>query len=304
MVDDVKIEIPFEPPEEFRQKVTYPFELNGVVFSPDFNKNGDVISYSGQISNLYVKMVSGKLILMNSWHKFLHENNYSDFYWKEIHDVMQLLSEVFGEGFWKSRITRLTAAVNLQCDPKTIVERLITFKGNPMEPMRPRNSRSVYGKRFASTHYNVKVYDKQFEVKRDARIDILPTLRVEKEMRMPYFQKRRNNPVPIYTPGDLISPNAASLLAYELSAVVLSLGFDYGISPMAMKDFHDASVVIVMSNPEYRKVLKKKSNYRTNKSYEKRLLELREEFKVEDYNEVLFTLVNQKVDFLNSQLVS
>lgn len=287
MVDDVKLEIPFDPPEEFKQKVPFPFELNGILFKPEFNKNGDVISYSAKLENLYVKLVSGKIILMNSWHKFFHGNNYSDFCWEEIQVCMQTLSTVFGDVFWKSRITKLTAGVNLQCNPKTIIERLISFKGNPMEPMRPRNSRSVYGKRFASTHYNVKVYDKQFEVKRNARMDILPTLRIEKEMRMPYFQKRKSNPVPIYTPGDLKNPNAATFLSYELFAVIFSLGFDYGISPMVMKDFHDASVVIFMSNPQYRKVLKKKSNYRTYKSYEKRLLELQEEFKVENYNEVL-----------------
>ncbi|WP_375585937.1 hypothetical protein [Cyclobacterium xiamenense] len=67
-----------------------------------------------------------------------------------------------------------------------------------------------------------------------------------------------------------------------------------------MKDFHDASVIVFMSNPDYRKVLKKKSNYRTYKSYEKRLQELREEFEVEDYNEKLVILLNQKIDLLKS----
>lgn len=300
MVDDVKMEIPFYPPEAFRQKVPFPFELNGLIFRPEFNKNGDVVSYSCQLENLYIKLISGKLILMNSLHKFWHGNNHSDFYWEEIQNCLQSLGEAFGEGFWKSRITRLTAAVNLPCDPKTIIERLISYNGNPMEPMRPRDGRAVYGKRFTSTHYGIKVYDKQFEVKKDTRVSILPVLRIEKEMKMPYFQKRKRNPVPIYTSVDLTNPHSATLLAHELNEVVFSLGFDYGISPMAMKDFHDASVVIFMSNPEYRKVLKRKSNYRTNKGYEKRLQDLREEFGVEDYKEKLLLLLNQKIDLLKS----
>ncbi len=175
-----------------------------MVFNPEFNYRGDVISYSAHLENLYIKMISDKLLVMNSWHKFYKVNNYSDFTWEELQDCMQTLSQYFGEGFWNARITKLTTAVNLTCNTEIMIDRLISFKGNPMEPMRPSNSSKVYGKRYASTHYNIKVYNKQFEVKKDARIEIVPTLRIEKEMRMPYFQKRRQNPIHIFSPMDLI----------------------------------------------------------------------------------------------------
>lgn len=298
MVDDLKIEIAIEPPFEFKEKVTYPFECYGVVFSPDFNKSGDVISYTSRFDNLFVKMISGKLFVMNSWHKFFHGNNFSDFSWQNIQDCLHKLEGKLGDDFWKARITKLSTSVNLEYAAEGVLERLISYKGNPMEPMRPRNSRSVYGKRFVSTHYNVKIYDKAFEISKDERISISPTLRIEKEMKMPYFQKRRKNPIQIYTPSDLLNPSSFEYLRFELFEIVWSLEFEYGIDPMKVQDFHDATVVVFMGDPEYKKVLKKKSNYRTYKSHEKRYEELRNEFKMENFNEILNALLEDKITLL------
>ncbi|WP_339706769.1 hypothetical protein [Algoriphagus aquimarinus] len=295
MVDDLKIEIAIEPPFEFKEKVTYPFEINGIVFSPEFNKSGDVISYSGKKENLYVKMISGKLLVMNSWHKFQQGNNYSDFTWKNLQDCLQNLAKIFGEGFWKARITKLTTSVNLHYDATGVIDDLISYKGSPMEPMRPRNSSKAYGKRFATTHYNIKVYDKSFQVNKEDRISILPTLRIEKEMKLPYFQKRRKNPVKIYTPSDLLNSVSFDYLAFELFEAIWSLGFKYGIDPMKVHDFHDATVVVFMGDPDYRKVLKKKSNYRTYKGHERRYEELRNEFRIQDCNEILNSLLEEKI---------
>lgn len=295
MVDDLKLEIPFDPPPEFREKVTYPFEMNGMVFNPSFNANGDVIHYSAQLDNLFVKLIAGKLLVMNSWHKFYKGNNYSEFSWQEMQDCMMVLEDYFGEDFWGSRVSKLTVALNIVCDAGKFVDRLISYKGNPMEPMRPRNSRKVYGKRYASTYYNIKVYDKQFEVIKDSRINIPPTFRIEKEMKLSYFQKRKKSPIPIFTPRDLKEPTTLGFLGLELQETVYSFGFDYGINPMATQDFKDASVVVFMSNPELQNVLKKKSNYRTFKSYEARMEELRLEFKVENYKEMLTEKVTKKM---------
>lgn len=298
MVDDLKIEIPIEPPLEFKEKVTYPFVMNGIVFNPEFNKNGDVVSYFGHWKNLFIKMISGKLLVMNSWHKFYRGGNYSDFKWEDLQECMEIFAEVFGDEFWKSRITKLTVAVNLSINADLVISRLISFDCCPMEPMKPRNSRLVYGKRFATANYNVKVYNKGFELERVERVEIPPTLRIEKEMKMPYFQKKRKNPIKIYTPSDLLDFTSFDLLAFELFSVVWSLGFDYGIDPMAVQDFHDATVVVFMGDPDYRKVLKKKSNYRTYKSHERRYEELRNEFKVENYNEILNDLLEEKIGLL------
>lgn len=295
MVDDLKLEIPINPPDEFKGKVSYPFEFNGMIFKPSFNANGEVIHYSAQLDNLFVKLIGAKLLVMNSWHKFYKGNNYSEFSWLEMQDCMKVLEDYFGEEFWDSRISKLTVGLNIVCDAGKFVERLISYKGNPMEPMRPRNSRAIYGKRFASTYYNVKVYDKQFEVLKDSRIHIPNTLRVEKEMNMNYFQGRKQNPILIFSPRDLREPTSLWFLGYELHETVHSLGFDYGIDPMSTEDFKDASVVVFMSNPEFQKVLKKKSNYRTYKSYEARMEELRREFNVENYKEMLSVIVEEKL---------
>lgn len=304
MVDDIKLEIPYDPPIEFRQKISAPFSWNGITFTPDFHKNGDVISYSGKLDNLYVKMISGKIILMNSLHKYYHGDNYSDFTAEDIKHCMEMLSEIFGEVFWDARITKLTAAVNFHCDASLYVKSLISFKGNPMEPMRPRNSAQVYGKRFASTHYNIKVYDKQFEVKKEDRLFIEPTLRIEKEMNMNYFHKRRLNPIHIYTPRDLIQSNVVDFLSFELYDLIDSLGFDYGIDPISMENLHDSNVVIYMSNPYYRKVLRKTSNYRTVKSYEKRLEELKNEFTRKDFKQSLTELLDEKIHIRQKESVT
>lgn len=300
MVDDLKIEISIEPPSEFKEKVSHPFEFYGTVLHPEFNKSGDVISYNGRLDNLFIKMVSGKVLVMNSLHKFYHGNNYSYFKWNDLQDCLQVLARIFGDDFWKARISKITAAVNFECEAPGIIERLISYGGEPMEPMRPRNSRLVYGKRFASTHYNVKVYDKAFEMKKEERVIISPSLRVEKEMRLPYFQKRNRNPIKIYTPADLLEPKALDFLSFELFDLIWNLGFNYGIDPMEVQDFHDATVVVFMGNSDFRKVLKKKSNYRTYKSHERRYEELREEFKAEDYNELLNNLLEKKVKILRA----
>ncbi|MGY6521411.1 MAG: hypothetical protein ACXIUD_06765 [Mongoliitalea sp.] len=295
MVDDLKFEIPFDPPLEFREKVSYPFEHVGLIFSPEFNRNGDVIHYAAQLKNLFIKMTASKLIVMNSWHKFYKGNNYSEFIWDELQECMRVLEGYFGEYFWDSRITKMTVGLNFNCDVAKFVDSLISYKGKPMEPMRPRDSRKIYGKRFVSSYFNLKVYDKQFEVLKDNRIHIPPTLRVEKEMKLTYFQKRKQNPILIFSPRDLKEPTVLDYIRFELQETIFSFGFDYGIDPMMTKDFKDASVVIFMSNPEFQKVLKKKSNYRTSKSYEARMEELRSEFEFENLREILIGMVEEKI---------
>lgn len=298
MVDDLKIEIPIEPPLEFKEKITYPFENNGMLFNPEFNKNGDVVSYSGHCKKLFVKMISGKLLVMNSWHKFYHGENYSDFTWDDLHECMEILASIFGDEFWKSRISKLTVSINLSIDAEQVISRLISFDGIPMEPMRPRNSRHLYGKRFVSSNYNVKVYNKGFEMDKVEKVEIPPTLRIEKEMKLPYFQKRRKNPIKIYTPMDLLDVKSFDMLAFELYSTVWSLGFSYEIDPMLVQDFHDSIVVVFMGDPVYRKVLKKKSNYRTYKNHERRYEELRNEFKVQNFNEIMNALLEDKLEVL------
>src|SRR5690606_33704186 len=108
--------------------------MNGIVFNPEFNKNGDVVSYSGYCKNLFIKMISGKLLVMNSWHKFYHGGNYSDFTWDELQECMDIFAAIFGDEFWKSRITKLTVSVNLSIDADHVISRLISYDGNPMEP--------------------------------------------------------------------------------------------------------------------------------------------------------------------------
>jgi hypothetical protein len=295
MVDDLKLEIPIEMPLVYREKMPCPFEVNGIIFSPEFNRHGDVLCYSGQLENLYLKMVSGRLLVMNSWHKFYHGDNWSDFTWDDLQNCMHRLADLFGDGFWRARITKLTASVNLSCEAGQYIERLISYKGNPMEPMRPRSSRIEYGKRHASTHYNIKVYDKSHEVKLTERLVIPSRLRIEKEMKMPYFHNRKKNPIRIYSPSDLTLPSSFDVLGFELFETISSLGFDYGINPMDVQDFQDSISVVFMGNPEYRKVLKKKSNYRTFKSHERRYEELRNEFQVENASGILNELLEQKM---------
>jgi hypothetical protein len=61
-------------------------------------------------------------------------------------------------------------------------------------------------------------------------------------------------------------------------------------------------VVVFMSDPKLQKALKKKFNYRTYKSYEARMDELREAFQVEDFKQFLSELVEEKINYYQKMI--
>jgi hypothetical protein len=73
-----------------------------------------------------------------------------------------------------------------------------------------------YGKKFYLTDYNVKGYDKTFEVKTHVRIKLnKPLFRFELEIYTRNLNKRKN-PIGIYTVRDLIDKEKYQMLADEL----------------------------------------------------------------------------------------
>lgn len=298
MIDDLKLEMPCFLLNEQRLNELKPFSWGAIIFSPAYNSDGECYYFKSKLKNLHLKICPGRLIIENSIHKFFKGNNYSDFPMCQVHDCLYQLAEILGFEFWDATITKLTTSINLQCDAEKYIDKLQTYKGYPMEPMRPRNSRKVYGKKFSASKYIIKVYDKAKSEKIENGLKIEPTIRIESEMYLSYVKKRSNNSIVIHTPKDLFNASVIESLARELNMVVDHLGFTTGLNPMAAKCFNDAQIILTINDQKGRMMLKNMADFRTKRRYENRYQALTTEFGVTDMQKELKILLKDKLEIL------
>lgn len=299
MIDDLLVEIDIVPPKEVEIEIREPFDYYDLIFSPLF-RSGRVIKYYANWKNLRLEICYNKLSIKNSWHKFYHGNNYGNYTFSDIKYTIEIFVNKFGKEILNARIKNMTIGCNLSLTPTDYYTKCASLGPKFFQEMRYGNIHKVYGHYVKETNKKFKIYDKQVEVKYHDRLTIQPTLRVELEMKMRYFQKRSKIPIRVYTLADLNQNEWISQIKNELANTIQRIVFNTDLPIEEDDSFTDFQIKRLMCNPINRRFVKLKS---TPKTYQK-WAKLYDEFiyKHQDVNlkENLVSLVDEKMKFLEN----
>ncbi|WP_200974841.1 hypothetical protein [Echinicola sp. 20G] len=297
MIDDVLLVMDITPPKEVINGTKQPFIWKDLIFAPSFRKDC-VIKYTATWKNLKLEIWYDQLKVNNSWHKFYHGNNYSDYTFEDIKQTIELFVEKFGLNFLKASIKKLTIGCNLSINSNKYYPRCISLGTTFFQEMRGGNTHVVYGQYAKQTNIKFKIYDKQYEVKIHNREKIVPTLRVEQEMNMNYIRKRKDTSIRIYTPSDLLQRDWLVDVIFELTLQTDRINFS-GDLPIEKSDsLIESEIKILMGNLQYRKIIKTKASPKTYQKRVKIYDKMLENYEVKKASDRLSRLVGNKMNLL------
>ncbi|WP_271856415.1 hypothetical protein [Patiriisocius marinus] len=202
-------------PKEVIEQQESPFFWKGLKWIPIFNKKtNQVKAYATSVSNLKLELKGNIISCNNSLQKWYMGNNYELFTYSAVVKALEKLDSVLPFNVYKANIHYLAVGTVIEEEAKPILVPWLSLNGKQPIPMLGANKQ--YGKKFYLTDYNVKGYDKTFEVKTHDRIKLnKPLFRFELEIYTRNLNNRKNS-IGIYTVKDLIDKAKYQMLADEL----------------------------------------------------------------------------------------
>ncbi|WP_147679172.1 hypothetical protein [Algibacter pacificus] len=216
MYDTIKIKyrVTNLPIEVLEQRETS-FIWRGLKWCPTYNdKTKKVNGYKTSVNNLDLRLKGRTIKCNNSLNKWYKGNNYELFTYSEVVEALSELNSILPFNVYEAKIHYLAVGLIIEEEAKPILDPWLSLNGKQPIPMLGANKQ--YGKKFYLTDYNVKGYDKTFEVKTHDRINLNKHLfRFELEIYTRNLNNRKN-PIGIYTVKDLIDKAKYQMLADEL----------------------------------------------------------------------------------------
>lgn len=216
MYDTLKIKyrvanLPIEVLEQREES----FLWNNLKWCPTYNdKTKKVNGYKTSVNNLDLRLKGRTIKCNNSLNKWYKGNNYELFTYSEVVVALSELNSILPFNVYEAKIHYLAVGLIIEEEAKPILDPWLSLNGKQPIPMLGANKQ--YGKKFYLSDYNVKGYDKTFEVKTHDRINLnKPLFRFELEIYTRNLNKRKN-PIGIYTVKDLIDKKKYQMLADEL----------------------------------------------------------------------------------------
>ncbi|WP_299673471.1 hypothetical protein [uncultured Tenacibaculum sp.] len=216
MYDTLKIKHQvIQLPKEVIEQQENPFFWKGLKWTPIFNKKtNQVKAYETTVNNLKLELKGNIISCNNSLQKWYIGNNYELFTYSKVVEALKKLDSVLPFNVYNANIHYVAVGTVVEEEAKPILNTWLSLNGKT--PITMLGANKEYGKKFYLTDYNVKGYDKTFEVKTHERIIIgKPIFRFELEIYTRNLNKRKN-PIGIYTVKDLIDKKKYKMLADEL----------------------------------------------------------------------------------------
>ena len=140
-----------------------PYELLGIMFYPQRNREGKYLYHFATLQgNLLAKIdICGVLSIENSLNKFLHGNNFTDFTLSEIQSSIEKVENILKIPSNEFRLIRIELGLNV-LSVKQLYEYFSLYRSNSYENM--RSGKTIYGRKFYLTDFNVKAYNKLVEM--------------------------------------------------------------------------------------------------------------------------------------------
>ncbi len=235
-------------PNEVLEQKEKSFIWNGLKWCPTFNdKTKKVNGYKTSVNNLDLRLKGDTVFCNNSLQKWYMGNNYESFTYSQVVKALNRLDNILPFNVYNANIHYLAVGTVIEEEAKPILDTWLRLNGKEPIPMLGANKQ--YGKKFYLTDYNVKGYDKTFEVKTHDRKKIGKSIfRFELEIYTRNLNKRKN-PIGIYTVKDLIDKEKYKMLAEELLVKYEKIETQQSI-PLSQLNNKDKEVLALFQNQE------------------------------------------------------
>ncbi|WP_026776111.1 hypothetical protein [Polaribacter sp. Hel_I_88] len=212
MIDTFNIENTIqELPKEIIERKETPFDWYGIRWIPHYKESNFPIYYKSHYKNMYLRIIGDKLLVSNSLHKSYYGNNYMPFTLSQVFNAITLLDNALPINIYNSKINKLSAGVVINENPQKIFNEWQYFLGKNYTPMKDKNK--IYGAKYFLTDYQIKGYDKTFEVKNHNQVNLKqPFFRFEIDNCKPKVLNNKTNNIGIYTVKDLLDKEKFSKL--------------------------------------------------------------------------------------------
>lgn len=205
MFDTISIKNELEQvPKAAKDFIETPFNWCGFRWVPYFNDSSQSpIYYYVKVKNLFLKLTGNVLFVKNSLHKYYHDNNYTPFTFQQVVESFEMLNNQLPINIFTSKILKLSMGIVINENPQKILNEWQYFLGKEYLPMKHRNK--IYGAKYFLTDYQIKGYDKTFEVKNHNQNTLDEQyFRFEIDNCKPKILNNKTNNIGIHTVSDLI----------------------------------------------------------------------------------------------------
>jgi len=192
-----------ELPKEIIERKETPFDWYGIRWIPHYKESNSPIYYKSHYKNMYLRIIGNQLLVSNSLHKSYFGNNYEPFTYSQMVKSIILLDNALPINIYNSNIIKISAGVVINENPQKVFNEWQYFLGKNYTPMKDKNK--IYGAKYFLTDYQIKGYDKTFEVKNHNQINLKqPYFRFEIDNCKPKVLNNKTNNIGIYTVNDLL----------------------------------------------------------------------------------------------------
>ena len=296
-MDDIKFVIPFEEEIDmsnvnFGEKI----DLRGVTYSPEI-RDGKFRYYRVKMDNMIFTLFPDRLVVNNSWHKFYKGNNYSDYTLEDIEKTIYKISNLIGFDILDADVKKVTYGIVIETDAKTNYSSWLNYKSTEPAPM--IKVAKVYGRKFYLTDFNIKGYDKTYEVRANQGLKLEKKLyRVEVEVKNMKHLNKRANPLHIYKVRDLIDYEKVQMLMDDLITKHDTINKDnvYDFDKMSNKD---SEALSKLRFGQYKDYLRKKKN-KTFKRYKRRVSDINSNIENSIHTQTKRLIIEKISNLINS----
>tara|TARA_R110001583_G_scaffold145679_1_gene297670 strand:+ start:3891 stop:4790 length:900 start_codon:yes stop_codon:yes gene_type:complete len=204
-------------PVEALTRVRDTFIWKNCLWKPRFNNFNEVVCYTADLKNLKLRLRGDELTITNSLQKFYMGNNYEPFTYLQAVEAVNTLNTCFGNVLLNAEVKRLAIGTVIYDVPENTFQKWQEYK--TIQPQFMCNGTKVYGVHFKATNYKIKGYDKTYQVKQEARIDITENvIRFEIEANSRFINQGKDS-VGIYKLSDLTDFSKFQKLGNQLLSV-------------------------------------------------------------------------------------
>lgn len=242
-------------PNEVLEQKEVSFTWYGLRWFPTYNnKTKKVNGYKTSVNNLDLCLKGNTIFCYNSLQKWYLGNNYESFTYSQVVKALEELNNDLPFNVYEASIHYLAIGLVIEEEAEPILDTWLTFNNKESTPMLGVNKK--YGKKYFLTDYNVKGYDKSFEVKTHDRINLNKSLfRFELEIYTRNFNNRKN-PIGINKVKDLIDKFKFKRLTKELLSKYNKIEKQQSI-PLSKLNNKEKEILALFQNQEILKQYKK-----------------------------------------------
>lgn len=169
MIDNITLVKAQKPFKQALQADGRPFEYKGMTYSPMYT-GGQLRHYMGILKSLRIYIYPDQVYVCNSLHKYFHGNNFTNFFRSEIKEAIEQLNEETGVSWNGATIKKIEYGCNVSANAAAVSGSLLSYKGKDYLPMHYKGKK--YGAVCEFEDYKLKGYDKAFEARQTAQINL------------------------------------------------------------------------------------------------------------------------------------